>query len=121
MEEKGLKPGDVARRARQKGHPINDTYVGKIRNGKAGHVTIPMAQALAAGLDTDEDALFDLLRGVKRPEGFRESRFWKLFEAYERLSDPVDRAQIESYVEKIQAATEVVFRIEDDRRQRKQR
>lgn len=61
MREKGISAREVERRS-NKG--ITDAYVNQIVNGHTENLSIIKAQALAVGLDVDEDELFRIARGV---------------------------------------------------------
>src|SRR5579864_3962998 len=50
---------------RQSGGRIDQSYVSRIAQGIYTNLTVEKAQALAAGLDVDEDELFKIARGVK--------------------------------------------------------
>lgn len=61
MKQKGISAREIERRT-SKG--ITDAYVNQIVNGDTENLSILKAQALAAGLDVDEDELFKVARGV---------------------------------------------------------
>jgi len=60
MEEKGLKAIDVERASKG---AITDSYLSDITGGRRKNPTVSKLQALAAGLNADEDELFDVARG----------------------------------------------------------
>src|SRR5215469_7787870 len=60
MEQKGLGPLEVQERSEGQ---ITDSYVGSIKSGKQKNPTVSKLQALAKGLDVDEDELFLIARG----------------------------------------------------------
>jgi len=61
MKEKGLKPYQVEKNC---DGAITDGYVNNILKGKASNLTVEKLKALAIGLDTDEEALFRVARGL---------------------------------------------------------
>jgi transcriptional regulator with XRE-family HTH domain len=61
MKEKDLKSPEVEKRS---GNTISDGYVDNIVKGKAKNVTVEKLKALAVGLETDEEALFRVARGL---------------------------------------------------------
>jgi len=61
MKEKGLKPYQVEKNC---DGAITDGYINNILKGKASNLTVEKLKALAVGLDTDEEALFRVARGL---------------------------------------------------------
>lgn len=80
MREKDLGVTDVSKNARAASYEIDQTYVSRIVNGQAGHLTIPKLQALAAGLQVSEEELIDVARGAKPPDDkFKQSDMYQIF------------------------------------------
>ena len=61
MKEKELSSTDVERAS---GNTISDGYVDNIVKETAKNLTVEKLKALAIGLDTDEEALFRVARGL---------------------------------------------------------
>jgi transcriptional regulator with XRE-family HTH domain len=61
MKDKKLRAKDVQRRS---GDKIDDAYVIKIMKGITTNPSITKTQALAAGLEVDEDEVFKVARGI---------------------------------------------------------
>lgn len=73
LRENNLSTYMVEERARRKGYSITQSYVNRIRIGKAGNVSTPKQTALAAGLGVNPQEIYDLVAGVERkPKGFSE-------------------------------------------------
>lgn len=92
MREKNLKPGDVQRRSKGR---VSDSYIGNILSGQARNLTVEKLKALAVGLGVDEEELFSVVRGSKKPiddEGFRESLYFMLYEKSKTAS--VDKKKL---------------------------
>jgi len=72
MEENGI--GALEVEARSEGQ-ITDSYIGSIKSGKQKNPTIAKLQALAKGLDVDEDELFLVARGCT---AHRQGELWSV-------------------------------------------
>lgn len=68
MKDKKLRAKDVQRRS---GDKIDDAYVIKIMKGITTNPSITKTQALAAGLEVDEDEVFKVARGIPVNESSR--------------------------------------------------
>src|SRR6185295_16892610 len=73
---------DVARRSVHGGSKVSNAYVSKIENGIIQRPSVVKLRALARGLGVSEEDLFARARSIEQPEGFRESKFWAVFDAY---------------------------------------
>lgn len=85
LREKNLSFADVERRAERQ---ISDSYVCSITNGIYGSLTVSKLKALARGLDTSEDEIFAIARGIAltdEPE-YLHSAFARLSKKYRELS-----------------------------------
>jgi transcriptional regulator with XRE-family HTH domain len=72
LEENGIGPLDVEERSERQ---ITDSYVANIASGKQKNPTISKLQALAKGLDVDEDELFLVARGYA---AHRQGELWSV-------------------------------------------
>jgi transcriptional regulator with XRE-family HTH domain len=100
MNAKNLKPGDVQRKSKGR---VSDSYVGNILSGQARNLTVEKLKALAVGLGVDEEELFFIVRGSKKPADdseFRESLYYMLYEKAKAAS-PEKRELIKSVLKMI--------------------
>lgn len=99
IKEKRVSYRELARRS---GEQISASTVGDILKGKNANPTIEIVLALAKGLGEPADRVFAAACGVpepEEPEGFKESKFWKLFEAYRGIVKDIHRKMIEDHIE----------------------
>ena len=94
--EKGLSLTQVQARS---GDTIASSYVSRIENGWVKNPSAAKLCALARGLGVSEDELFAIARGTKEPEGFRESRFWTLYQEVQKIQDEAQRRLVEGMLD----------------------
>ena len=87
LDAKGMETSEVQERARRLGWEIHQSYVSRIVSGKAGHLTVPKLQALAAGLGVSEDEIFAIARGIEKPTSYTSTEFYVLYERASLLRD----------------------------------
>lgn len=85
---KNLTTIQVSRRAKGKGHSLDQSYVSKLKNGDSVNVTIDKIEALADGLDVPLQEVFDAITGRKEnPEIIQHQRLIKIDERYLTLDE----------------------------------
>lgn len=99
IKEKGLTYQLVARRARQMGYTISDSYAGTIVNNEETSPSIKYLQAFAAGIGESEDDAFSIARGKQMSDDpkYKESVFALMFKEYSQLPPP-DRQEFDSTI-----------------------
>lgn len=100
INQKGLSPPQIAKRAKRTGYKITDEYIRMILNGSAKNLTIDKLQALSAGLDESFESVLFAAAGIPESasDTFRRSVFYILFLKAEE-ADPEDRKTIYELVE----------------------
>jgi len=66
MRQKGLTPKELARRCN-----VTDSYIGRVRKGAAGNLTVQTMVTLARGLGVNAHDIFAAASGVPVDEGAR--------------------------------------------------
>lgn len=70
---KNLSTYDVEENAKRAGLSITQSYVNRVKNGKAGNLSVPKQRALAIGLGVEPNKIYDIVNGIKRkPNNFTE-------------------------------------------------
>ncbi|HEY6329819.1 MAG TPA: hypothetical protein VI756_10810 [Blastocatellia bacterium] len=87
MKEKGLKALNVENNCNG---AITDTYIKNILKGTATNLTVEKLQALAVGLETDEEALFRVARGLPPEPDLSEWPPESLSRAVKRIAGSTD-------------------------------
>jgi transcriptional regulator with XRE-family HTH domain len=95
IKERRISYREIARRSDGR---VSPSTISDILKGKNTNPTMEVLQAIARGLGESESDFFNAARGVREPDGFRESRFWELFEAYQRITSEMHRKVVDGAV-----------------------
>ena len=88
ISEENLTQRQLVERAEQSGFKITQSYISQILSGTANNVTIEKLQALAAGLNRQEEELFNVARGGKTDDRVQlDGRISSLLVKFRQLSD----------------------------------
>jgi len=84
---------------RRSGGGLSSSTVADILKGKNANPTINIVRAIAKGLGESESVVFAAACGREAPEGWTESRFFELYEAYESLQEERHKKRVAEDIE----------------------